>query len=58
MMPKRLRLNDMENKQQQLEPQNTFPNDLFTLAWNASVGYSRDKNRNHPFVTQAGTKSH
>ena len=37
---------------------NTFPNDLLTLAWNARVGYSFDNILNHPFVAQAGTRSH
>lgn len=36
----------------------TLPKDLVTLAWNANVGYSFDKTLSHPFVAQAGTRSH
>lgn len=36
----------------------TFPKDLLMLAWNARVGYSFDKTLSHPFVAQAGIRSH
>ena len=32
-----------------------LPKELVTLAWNASVGYSRDSACSQRFVTQAGT---
>lgn len=36
----------------------TLPKDLLMLAWNAKLGYSFDKTLSHPFVAQAGTRSH
>lgn len=36
----------------------TFPKDLLMFAWNARVGNSLDKTLSHPFVAQAGTRSH
>lgn len=36
----------------------TLPNDFLMLAWNARVGYSFDNTLSHPFVAQAGIRSH
>lgn len=41
-----------------IESVHTLPKDLLILAWNAKVGYSLDNALSHPFVVQAGTRSH
>jgi len=48
----------LANKSTKDEVECTFPKDLLMLAWNASVGYSFDKTLSHPFVAQAGIRSH
>lgn len=36
----------------------TLPKDLLMLAWKAKLGYSLDNTLSHPFVAQAGIRSH